>query len=189
MSLADVKRAVTEKTQSEVDALLSAGKAEADRILAEARAHIDAAKQAHDLQTQELLGALERKEHAAASFAQKTLLLEEKRKAIDAVFTRTRERLAKQSGQARADLFGRVVAAVTNTQTQVATVKVNPQDAPAAQKAFPEATVQPDDSMAGGLIADDVTGSIRLDYSYDTILQIVGEQSLAELTEKLFGKP
>lgn len=188
MGLADVKRAIEEKTKAEVDAVLAASRAESERILADAKEQIAQTRQAHDEETKQLLAAMERREHAASVFERKTTALEAKRAAIDGVLARVREQLDAMGTPQREQILGELITKAQASQTAIASVMCNTKDQNSLRKAFPQATVTVDDAILGGFLADDDTGSVRLDYTYDTILAALSDSVLAEITERLFSR-
>jgi vacuolar-type H+-ATPase subunit E/Vma4 len=140
---------------------------------------------AYEQQTQRLLAAMERKEQAAATTARKTMLLDEKRRAIDAVFTRARERLIAMPAEERAALH-RQLAAAARGATTLARVKCNPADRDTIVATIPDIIVEGDEHIIGGLIGEDTSTAVRLDYTYDTMLDSVRERALADLSRILF---
>jgi V/A-type H+/Na+-transporting ATPase subunit E len=185
VSLDDVKRAIAQKTKTEVDAVLHNGNSEAERIISEAQASIHAKQSAHQAQTQNLLQAMERKEHASMQFARKTILLEEKRKAIDAVFTELSAKLDAMPAPQRADIL-RSLAQKARDTVQVKRCLCNKKDVAVLSKEFPEAAIIVDDSIRGGFIVANDEGTVRVDFTYYTLIEAVRERNIATLTEKLF---
>jgi vacuolar-type H+-ATPase subunit E/Vma4 len=185
VGLHEVKTAIREKTKLEVAGQLQKAQAEAERIISEAKEQIKLKRAENTAKTQELLEALERKEHAAAQFARKSILLEEKRKAIDAVFTSVQQTLVTQDSATRSKLLAQLAEKASKAIT-VASVRCNSKDTAALKKIFSGATVTADESIAGGFTADDASGTVRVDYTYESLLAAVREQHMAELTRILF---
>ena len=185
MSLQNVKRSIQEKSDAEIEAVRQAAQAEASRILAEAAERIAKTKQEHLEQTRRLLDALERKERAMATFAGKSILLDEKRRIIESVLARARTLLDDQPATERNALLQTLAAKAREAMT-VAHVHCHPKDVPALTKEFADARVEATEQIDGGFIADDQTGTVRIDYTYDTLLDLLQERVLAELTARLF---
>ncbi len=190
MALADVKRTIEEKNKNEVEAVLQSARAEAERIIGDAKEQVSKASEAHHEQTKVLLANMERREQAAAAFARKTTILEEKRKAIDAVFEKAKQRLASANSSERASLLNLIIerANTAANGSTISALRAHSSDVAALKKAFPNAIVTADDSILGGFLADDSSGTIRLDYTYETILEAVAEACLESLTERLFSR-
>lgn len=187
MGLDDVKKAIEEKTRAEVAAKHHAAQVEAEAIINEAKERIKRTQAEHSAKTKELIEALERKEHASAQFARKTTLLDEKRKGIDAVYAETLESLRKLPNDERNRLLSALAAAV-NSSISVRTVHCNGKDVAALGKLFKDASVIADDSISGGFIADDESGAVRIDNTYETLLQLVREERMGEITRILFDE-
>ncbi len=186
MSLEDVKRAVQDKTKAEVEAVLQQGRVESQRITQEAQEQIQRKREAHEEQTKRTLEALERKEQASAQFIRKTILLEEKRKAVDDVFVQLQSMLANMPAADRAQLH-KTLASKANNAIDVKKCRCNSKDVAVLSKEFPQASVIADPQVSGGFTAEDASGSVRIDYTFETILDTVRERTIADLTEQLFS--
>jgi vacuolar-type H+-ATPase subunit E/Vma4 len=186
VGLTDVKQAIAEKTKREVDAVLAAAAAEAQRITKDAQEQIRVKQTLHKTKQQERLEALERKEHAAAQFIRKSTLLEEKRKAMNAVVERTLESLNTMKADERNKLLATLAKSAQETIT-IKQVRCNKKDVAALGKLLPAATITADEQVLGGFLADDASGTVRVDYTYHTLMDAVRDASMAELTETLFS--
>ena len=184
MGLSEVKAAINEKTQSEVEDLLETGKSEAQKIISEAQEQINKKKREHSAKTEEILATLARKELATAHFARKAILLEQKRKAIDAVCEAVRQRLSAMPMQERQALL-KELSASASSQLRVQRVQCNAMDTEELGKLFPGASVAAAD-ISGGFIAENAEHTMRLDFTYETMLSTVKERHLAELNQLLF---
>jgi V/A-type H+/Na+-transporting ATPase subunit E len=187
MGLDDVKKAIEEKTKAEVTAKQQAAQAESSRIINEAKEQIKQKQTEHSVKTKELIEALERKEHAAAQFARKTVVLDEKRKGIDAVYNETLDAVRKLPADERNKLLSALAGGAANAIT-IGTVRCNSKDVQAIGKLFKEAKVVADDNINGGFIADDQDGTVRIDYTYETLLEQVREERMGEITQILFDE-
>jgi len=185
MGLGEVKAAITEKTKLEVAAIMDAAKNEAAGIINEAQLAVSKKREEHSSQTKTIMDAMERKELAAGQQQRKSMLLEEKRKAIEAVFTSVASSLGSMPDNERNEILAKL-AAKAAAAIDVQRILCNSRDIQALGKLFPNATVVADKRITGGFIADNSNGSVRSDYTYDTLLAAVREQRLAELSNLLF---
>jgi vacuolar-type H+-ATPase subunit E/Vma4 len=186
MGLPDVKAAIQEKTKSEIAVRLEEAKTQAEKIISEAQEQVKLKQQMHKEKTQELLDAMERRETAAANFTRKSILLAEKRKAIEEVFQNVATAVQTMSKAERNKMLMQLAQKASDA-IDVTTVHANNTDIQTLTKAFPKAKIVADDKISGGFIADDQTGTVRIDYTIDTLLSAVREQHMAELTKLLFA--
>jgi vacuolar-type H+-ATPase subunit E/Vma4 len=182
MGLSEVKTAVKEKTQAEAAAIVESGHAEAQRIISEAQRQILQKRAAHSAKTTEILETMERKEMAAASFAAKAIILDQKRKALDKILNAVKERLIDLSEEQRTNLL-RDIATSSQVRIQSQKIRCNSRDTGIISAIFPSASVAADDSISGGFVAENSEGTARIDCTYDTLLEAVREKHLAELTK------
>lgn len=185
MGLGEVKHAITEKTRLEVQSILDAGKQEADKIVAEAQKQIDEKRAASAAKTTEMVTTLERKELGAAHFAKKSILLEEKRKAIDAVIARVRERLENIDENHRRSIIADLASQASKTMT-IHAIICNTRDADTLRSLFPQASITIDEHITGGFFADNPENTIRVDFTFESMLATVRERNIAELIRTLF---
>ncbi len=129
---------------------------------------------------------MERKEHAASAFVEKSMLLEAKRNVIESVFARTKDLLASLPNPDRAAIHT-TLARKAQESLAIASVRCNPKDKSTLAKIFPQARIETVESISGGFLADDATGTVRVDFTFETIMESVRERMLAELSERLFG--
>lgn len=184
MGLSEVKAAIKEKTDAEVTSILDAAKQEAQTIIVDAQKQIGQKKVEHSAKTRELITALERKELAAANFVRKSILLDQKRKSIDAACDVVREQLTAMATAERQKLLADL-AQDAQKHLSVQHLRCNTKDIQVLSKLFPSATLIASDS-SGGFIAENTEHTMSLDYTYETLLAATLEQHLAELNKVLF---
>lgn len=185
MGLEDVKRSIQEKTRSEVEAILHSGRTEAQRILSDAQAQVQAKRDEHQRQTNRMIDALQRKEQAQVQFTKKSILLEEKRKAVDAVFAQLQTLIAQLSPTQRAELL-RTLSKKASQAIVVAQYTCNTKDAAVLAKEFSGAKAVINDQLLGGFRAEDASGTVTVDYSFETLIEALRDKHIASLTETLF---
>lgn len=185
MGLHEVKSAIQEKAKAEIAAAREVSKQEADRIIAEAESRVSDRKQKHSEETTRMIETLERKEQASMGFKRKSRLLEEKRRQIDAVFTEVNHALSEQNASERTSILHNL-AIKAKAEADITLIHCASRDVSALSKEFPDAKITANKSISGGFLADDSTGTVRLDYTYETILTQVREEHTNELYEQLF---
>lgn len=168
--------------------------AEATRLLAEAKGHVK-----HELEVAHALvdefeaevraaeekesAVLEKKYYATMKMQAKRILFQKRKEILVEVFTAVRERLSKLSQAERQrmmhSLFQRAIK-----QCAVGKIYCAKQDIPLAKTLWKNAEATP---ICGGLIVENPSGSLRIDYSFDTLLHDLEEKKLQEVAKLLFS--
>ncbi len=185
MGLEKVKQEILENAKKEADAVIDAANAEAKAIMKAAEKQMqDYGKMVAEDEgkTAELV---ERREVASAELELQKQMLTAKNELIEGVFAQVREKLKTKSDKSReADI--RALLKAASQEMSVAVVQCNGRD-----MKFLEGNrlkISRNDSMLGGIIAETQDGKLRVDYSYDTLLEQVKSKVLSDVAKKLFGK-
>ncbi len=185
MSLAEVKSAIADKNKAEIAAVLDTAAAEAAKIISEAQGRAKEIRSVYHGQTTELLEAQARKERAASTFQAKTKLLAAKQAAISETFERAAKALDNLRGKEREAHLMQLVK-IAGKALAIKQVRCAPVDVTLLRKGFPSATVEGDDTISGGFIAEGEGGTIQVDYTYKTILATLKEEKASLVRAKLF---
>ena len=132
---------------------------------------------------EEVSQRMAQQELAGARFEAKKLVLNTRKELIDAVFADVAEQLAALPDRNREELLGKLLA-IAETEIAVHTVHVNARDAGVMSKRkglFVKPT-----NIIGGLIAETADGTMRVDLSFDQMLQQLRDQELAPIARELF---
>lgn len=187
MTLADVKRAIERSVQAEADAVLEAARAEGAQVVANARASAAQNHALFALETERIKEELEHRELAVANTARKAAILRAKRDALDHAFRELEHALDTMTGLSRERVLDRLAAQARLELGTIALLRCDARDVQALAMRFPEARVQPDTSVHGGLIAEDAQGAVRVDLTYRSLLTRMREDDLTMIAGILFG--
>lgn len=185
MGLEEVKKEILKKANDRAKGILDEGRKEAERIAKETEDQIrDYMKKADD-DTGKLIENMERKEKAGAEFEAKKMLLDRKKELVDKAFMQVKKKL-EMMPESRREGYIKKLVDNAKKEIDVAVVYANSRDSRIVRKMpgieFREA------EMSGGIIAENKEGTIRVDYSYDELLDSIKKESMQEIASALFGK-
>ena len=164
-------RAIREKGEIE-QATATVEKAIAD----ESRKETEQIKQRNTDEIAEIRKRQKLVKEAEAKSAASQILLEQKQLIIDEVFKAAEAALKKKSAEYMPNLVRKAEGLM-----EVDKVRCNPQD-----KKFAGKKSAPDDSIAGGIIAENKDGSVSLDLTYASLLKTIRQKNILEISQALF---
>jgi len=180
MGLEAVKEEVLDNARQQSNAIIADARNESNRIAREAEKNIEEIKQHSEEETRKMLDTIKKQELASADLENKKMLLEAKKQVIDNVFAESKKRLESMEDKKREALIKKVLDK-TKGDIEITYVYCNKKDL-RFLKGF---AIQPAD-IIGGLIAENKDKTIRVDYSFDTLLQIIKENELQNINKILF---
>ena len=181
MGLEAVKGEIIANAKEQEEALLAEAKKEADNIMKEAQNRIAEFKQKTEAETKKLAEMINGQEAASAELESKKLSLEAKKEAVEKAFEEAKKSIEGLSDRKREEHMNKLLDKAKN-DIEVAKVYCNKKDAKLVKglKAEPAGII-------GGLIAENADGTVRVDYSFETMLQNVKENELQKISKILFG--
>ncbi len=180
MGLDELKREILAQAQSDADRVVKQAREEADAILAAARAEAEAKRQAAEDETRRVMEMLEKRELAATALESKKLLMSAKKQVLDEVFERAKQSLAKLGAAERKAIVQSLVKRASE-EIAIETVYASARD-----KELLSGYKTADAPIMGGIIAESKDGTVRADYSFETLLGELRDRSLEELGRIVF---
>lgn len=182
MGLEHVRQEIIAEAKRETQRLQGETAKEAAAILGAAEQKVTAYAQQAAAEQAVLMERVAQQELSAARFEAKKLLLNTRTALIDAVFAQLAESLSQSPEGQRDKLLGKLLDRA-GKELDVHTVHVNARDAGimSKRKVFVKPT-----NIIGGLVAESADGKVRVDYSFDTMLQQLRERELASIAKELF---
>jgi len=180
MSLQHVKEEIWKNSQNEASRRMLAAKHEADGMYAKAEQAVRQLREEYAKKAKQLKEDIERREIAAARLEARTKVLQFKKVLIDDAFQKAAEKLRLLPEAKRKEYLGRLFDACSSMH--VSSISCNSRD----KHFFKAANIQ-EAAMLGGFIAQSKDGSYQMDFSFETLLQAVREQHLAEIADAIFG--
>ena len=182
MGLEKVKERVLEEARQKAKSRIDAAKAEAHKIL---RSFSQQASEKESFFREQLAAEVElvkKSKAASTSIEAKKMTLAFRKSFIDEIFLLVQERLSKLPDQKRSEHVKKLLLKA-GSEIEVAVIQCNKKDGKSVSNLrTAEAGIQ------GGLIAESADGTLRVDYSYETLLEQLKGTLLPELNEMLFGR-
>lgn len=192
MGLEAVLEEIRERGRKEVERIRRESQEEITRVLSAAQERAAKIKQAANEEVERQAAYVMNQETSAANLQVKRELLNTQKELLDQVYLRAKELIAGQP-----ESFHR--EAITNllkeakTQIGEGVVHVNSRDRRVLEQVlaqnpeFKTFSVGSDADIDGGVIVERKDGSLQLDYSYRTFLDMVWESGLKDASDLLFG--
>ena len=178
MGLEELKKQIAKDMEEQIKEIEKQTSLESKELLSQATKQVKDYEKQKQEETQKQIAELTRREEALVELEGNKLVQEAKREAINAVFASLKEKLQTLPAKERSTIIKDLIAKA-KTEIDVATVYVNKDDVPSIKNAKSE-------EIMGGVIAENKDGSVRVDYSFDSLLQEFRQEMLSTLSEKLF---
>ncbi|MCK4550734.1 MAG: hypothetical protein KAT91_02165 [Candidatus Aenigmarchaeota archaeon] len=184
MSLKNVSKEILVAAEKNAQSIEDEGRSEAKAILQEAKKKTDEILLKSKRETEDAIGALERKETASAKIISKKPLLDAKKDIIEETYETVEKRVFSLDDKTRKPLVESLLKQSLNELSDTATVYVNKKDALFVKKATKIKVIEQD--MLGGVIVENTDKTIRINNSFETLLESVKKETLKDTAEILF---
>ena len=163
--------------------MLAQANEEASQIIKKAEKEIAEFRDKAKVETQRNIELISRQESASVQLDNKKMLLEAKKEIIDGIFAEAKKRIDELDAKKR-ELYLKKLFKKAKSDIEVEKVFCSRKDAKILK--LPNVTVEACD-MLGGIIAENKEGTVRVDYSFDTMLLSIKENELQAINKILFG--
>ena len=181
MGLEAVKDEILNSAKEQSSSLIAEARKEAGRIMREAEKKSEEMKEKSDADTKKILDTIKRQELTSAELENKKMLLEAKKQLIESVFIEVQKKLVALNEKKREEYIKKLLEKIKN-DIEAANVYCSKKDLKLLKDFKAEAI-----EIIGGLMAENKDRTIRVDYSFDTILETIKEKELQEINKILFG--
>ena len=181
MGLEAVKEEIIRNAKEQSNSLTAEARKEANRVMKEAEKKIEEMKEKSDTQTKRLLDIIKRQEITSAELENKKMLLEAKKQVIESVFMEAKKGLEILDDKKRESYIKKLLEKTKN-DIEIAHVYCNKKDAKFL-KGFDVKSID----IIGGLLVENKDKTIRVDYSFETLLQSIKENELQTINKLLFA--
>jgi len=181
MGLEAVKEEIIRSAKQQESALIAEARKEANRIMKEAEAKIEEMKARSEAGTKKATEAMKRQAMSSAGMEGSKMLLEAKKQVIESVFSEAKKRLEAIDDKKREELMKKLLEKAKK-ELEVAYAYCNKKDAKFLKGVGVETS-----PIIGGLIAENKEKTIRVDYSFDTLLETIKEKELQSINKLLFS--
>lgn len=180
MGLEAVKEEILNSAKEEANSLIAEARKEANRIAKEAEKKIEELQAKSESETKKAFETIKRQELASAELENKKMLLEAKKQIIDATFAEARKKLESLDDKKREAIMKKLLERA-KSEMEAAKIYCSKRDAKLAKGVNVQAA-----DITGGLIAENEDGTVRIDYTFDTMLQSIKERELQNISKLLF---
>lgn len=181
MGLEIVKEEIVRNANEQENVLIAEAKKEADRIMKDLEKKVGELKEKNDTEVKERIDIMKKQESSSAELENKKILLETKKQIIESVFVEAQKKLESLDSKKR-ELYMKKLLENAKNDIEVAYVYCNKKDSNIL-KDFKTETVD----IVGGLIAENKDKTIRVNYSFEEILQTIKENYLQNINKLLFN--
>ena len=181
MGLETVKEEIIRNAKNQEESFIAEARKETVRLMNEAEKKVVEMKEKSDAEAKRVTETIKKQELASAELENKKMLLETKKQLIGSVFSGVKEKLVNLDSGKSEDYIKKLIEKARN-DIEVANVYCNKKDIKFLEGFNAEAM-----EMIGGIIAENKEKTIRVDYSFDTMLESMKENELQNISKILFG--
>ena len=180
MGLETVKGEIIRNAKEREDSLIAEARRESNKIIKETEEKVKKIKEKSEAETKRTIDMINKQELASSELENKKMLLDAKKQIIDRAFIEAKKRLESLDFKKRETYMQKLLEKAKN-ELEIAYVYCNKKDS----EFLKEFKVEPVD-ISGGLIAENKEKTMRVDYSFETILQSIKENELQSINKVLF---
>ena len=181
MGLEAVKEEIIRSAKQQESAMIAEARKEANKIVKEAEAKVEELKAKSEAETKKATEAMKKQALASGEMESKKMILEARKQVIENVFSEAGKRLEALDDKKKEDLMKKLLEKAKK-ELEVAYAYCNKKDAKFLKGIGIEAS-----SIIGGLIAENKERTIRVDYSFETLLETIKEKELQSINKLLFS--
>lgn len=183
MGLEDVVNDILEQARSKAAAIHAQAEEEAATLISKAQSRADEIMQTHQAEVDAYIDRMRKQEISSSHLEMKRAALNAKKEILDSVYQSAKDAVSSMPSEKNVELLK---AILDNHGTSSTRVYSNEKDARLVRE-MTDQTYMGGIDCIGGLIIENDDGTVRMDYTYDRILQDVSEQSLKQISDILFG--
>lgn len=181
MGLETVKEEIIREAKNQEQSLVEEARNETVRIINEAEKKVAEIKEKSNIETKRAMDIIKKQELASAELENKKMLLEAKKQLIEIVFSEVKGNIEKLDGRKREEYIKKLLEKAKN-DIKVANSYCKEKDLKFLEGLNAEAA-----DVIGGLIAENKDKTVRVDYSFDTMLESLKENELQSISRILFS--
>ena len=181
MGIEEVKEEVIRNAKEKASAMIAQAKKEAARIMSEAERKLSEMREKSNLEAKKLIEAIKKQESATSELEKRKIALEAKKQTIENAFTEAKTRLREMDDKKRESTLKKLIEKA-KSECEAEFIFCSSKD----NKFFKGMKIDIVE-ITGGLIAENRERTIRVDYTFDTLLQSIKENELQHLSRILYG--
>lgn len=189
MGLKEVKQEIINEAKKKAEMINKQGLQEVATINRELTSRIETSRKDSENESEKYIAEMNKRETSSAELQGKNIILDIKKKAVDKAFSESLKKLEKESSEARKKRFEKIIARASK-EMDIAKIYCNKNHESDLVDSLKSSKINAKISstdISGGLIVENKEGTVSVDYSYESLLQQVRENLLAEVAAKLFA--
>ena len=185
MTLDKVVDEIIDKAKEDANALKKEGKVEAVPILKKAKANASEIEDNAMDYAKGIIEAMEKKELASAKLQCKRIELDSRKEIIDTVFDKLQEKVMMLDDKTRKNIYEKMIKKAVSEMADARYVYANAKDKSIVKPVAAGLEVKEAD-IPGGVIVEDKDQNVRIDCTFDSMLEDVRDESLKDVSKVLF---
>ena len=181
MGLEAVKEEIIRNAKEISSSLIAEARKEANRTAKEAEKKIAEMKERSEEEIKKAADLIKKQHLAAGELASKKMVLDAKKQTIEKVFKEATTRLENLDDKKK-EIFIKKLLEKASKEIEVSHVYCSKKDA----KFMKGMKIEHAD-IIGGIIAENNEKTVRVDYSFETMLESIKEKELQQISRILFG--
>ncbi len=184
MALDNVVDEILENSRKEADQILKTAEKEKETILRQAVDTAASKQKAQQKETEDAVKRLRQQELSSAELEEKRIVLNARKEMLDRTFEEVNAQLSEMGSKERAQLYAIILE---KGKKIIPEAKIYCPIGDAKLLAAKSGDKIEEIKMGPGLIIESKDGTMRIDYSFKTILEGVWEKELKNVSNILFG--
>ncbi|MET1124260.1 MAG: V-type ATP synthase subunit E [Archaeoglobaceae archaeon] len=188
MPLEPILQEIREKAESEAKRIREEAEREARRILEEARAEAEKILKTAREEAEKEVEALRKQELSIVSLEMKRELLNKQKEIVESVFEFVRQKLENMDAETKKRILKSLIS--RNAQPGML-VYSRKEDEEIVKEVIKELGIDlkyaGNIECLGGVVLEDPSGEVRINLTFDELLNQLYEQKMSEVTKMLFG--
>jgi len=181
MGLETVKEEIIRNAKEQESSILAEARKEASRIMKEAEMKVQEFEQKSESESKKQADAIKKQAMASAEMESKRIILEAKKQAIEKAFEEAGKSIENLDDRKR-DSCIKSVLEKAKKEIDLAYVYCNKKDAK-----FLKGVKVENADILGGIIAENSDRTIRVNYSFETLLESIKDAEMQSINKILFG--
>jgi len=182
MGLEKVKDEILNNANREASRIKEEANNEVKKAMDDSEQRVNSYRNKANEDAKSIIESMKTKEKASAELELKKLNLDAKKALIEKVFVNAKNKICKLDENKRKEMIKKLLEKSIK-ELEIKSVYCNKIDAKFIQGFDVKV-----ENILGGIIAENDDGSVRVNYSYDSLLQSVRENSLKDVAKILFGQ-
>lgn len=181
MGLEAVKEEIISSAKEQSNSVIAEARKEASRMMKDAEKRIEELKEKSEEETRKAGDLIKKKNIAEAELEIKKVVLDAKKQAIEKVFDETSKKLESLNEEKREAIIRKLLEKA-GKEIEMSHVYCSKKDAK-----FVKGIKMESAGIIGGIIAENNEKTIRVDYSFETMLDSIKEREMQHISRILFG--